>query len=101
MRENSRLIPWNGSEIAHQTIASDTRSVASGVELAALVDEPRDRLGEHRHHHRARDQQQAIWRTPLAIVRRRSSRAPRAAKRASVGNRIVAIEIENSPCGSR
>ena len=41
-----------------------------------------------------------IWRTPLAIVRRSSSRAPRAAMRARVGNRIVAIEIENSPWGS-
>ena len=41
-----------------------------------------------------------ICRTPLPIVRRRSSWAPRAAKRASVGNRIVAIAMENSPCGS-
>ena len=29
VRENSRLTPWNGSEIDHQTIAVDTRSVAS------------------------------------------------------------------------
>ena len=41
-----------------------------------------------------------IWRTPLPIVRRMSSRAPRAAKRDRVGKRIVAIEIENRPWGS-
>ena len=59
VRENSRLTPWNGSEIDHQTIAVFTSSVACGVELAALVDQPGDRLGQHRHQHRARDQQQA------------------------------------------
>ena len=59
VRENSRLTPWNGSEIDHHTSASVTRSVASGAELAALVDQPRDRLGQHRHQHRAGDQQQA------------------------------------------
>ena len=33
--------------------------MACGAERAALVDEPRDRLGQHGHQHRAGDQQQA------------------------------------------
>ena len=30
VRENSRLMPWKGSESDHHTSASATRSVASG-----------------------------------------------------------------------
>ena len=29
VREKSRLIPWNGNDSAHQSIASATRSVAA------------------------------------------------------------------------
>ena len=41
-----------------------------------------------------------IWRIPLAIVARRSSWSPRAAKRARVGKSTVAIATEKIPCGS-
>ena len=100
VRENSRLTPWNGSEIDHQTSAWDTRSVApvpkcprwyTSRVIGSASTAISTALGIS---------SSAIWRTPLAIVRRRSSLAPRAAKRDSVGNRIVAIEIENRPCGS-
>ena len=41
-----------------------------------------------------------IIRIPFAMVERRSSIAPRAAKRARVGKMTVATATENIPCGS-
>ena len=50
--------PLNGRLIANQNSASAVSAVDSGVELAALVHEPHDRLGEHEHRRPGRDQQQ-------------------------------------------
>ena len=100
VRENSRLTPWNGSEIDHQTSAVVTRSVASRPELAALVEQARDRLREHGHQHGAGDEQQADL--PHAVGHR-AAQVVRGAARGQASERReqdVAIEIENRPCGS-
>ena len=79
MRENSRLTPWNGSEIDHHSIAVGGEVGGRGAERAALVDEPRDRLGEHGHQHGARDQQQADL--AHAVAHRAAQVVARAARR--------------------
>ena len=85
MREKSRLTPWKGSEIDHQSIAVEVRSVASGPNaprsytsrvIGSASTAISTALGIS---------SRQIWRTPVPIVRRRSSRAPRAAKRDMVG----------------
>ena len=50
VRVSSRLMPPNGRLTANQNSAVATRLVECGGELAALVDEPRDRRRQHHQH---------------------------------------------------
>ena len=96
MRVSSRFAPANGSENENQNSASDTASVDAGVELAALVDEPRDRLREHERRRRGRDQQQRDL--PHAGAARAAQAVEVAAggeAADSAGNSTVATATEN------
>ena len=79
MRENSRLTPWNGSEIDHQTIAVEVRSVASAPNAPRWYTSRVIGTASTAISTALGISSMAIWRTPVPIVRRRSSRAPRAA----------------------
>ena len=72
VRVSSRLTPLNGRLKENQNSASETRSVECGPN-AVLVDQPRDRRGEHQRDRRRRDQQQedlahAVARDPAQAV---------------------------------
>ena len=58
VRVSSRLAPENGIENENQNSASRHRVGRRRAELAALVDEARERLREHRGPDRGRDQEQ-------------------------------------------
>ena len=82
VRVSSRFAPANGRlKREPEQRRRTTSSVDGGAERAALVDEPRDRLGERERRRRARDQQQEDQ--PHAVAarsaagRRRSRRAAR------------------------
>ena len=70
VRVSSRLTPLNGRLKENQNSASDDEVGRVRAERAALVDQARDRLGEHERERRRRDQQQEIWRMPVPISSR-------------------------------
>ena len=101
VRVSSRLKPENGRLNENQNSASAVWLVDSASNVAALVDEPRDRLGEHERDRGGRDQQQRdLARCRCACVRRSPSKSWRATSRLSVGNSTVATATVNMPWGS-
>ena len=89
-----------GSEKANQKSAVATSVVSCGVnsprwKTSRIIGSERTRTAAA-----AGSRTKRIWRIPLAIVARRLSCSPRAAKRARVGKRTVAIATEKIPCGS-
>ena len=67
MRVSSRFAPANGRLKENQNSASATTSVSLRSEVAALVDQPGDRLGERERGRGARDQRRKIWRIPSPL----------------------------------
>ena len=92
--------PLKTSPALNAASAPATTGVWAGVPVAALVEQPDDRLGEHGADDRGRREQQRDLADPVRDRVGEARRSPRDASRESVGKSTVAIATENIPCGS-